>query len=285
MGIPTSYKISESGTEQGSLGKFRGTMVYRMPQSVVETYRSDFTPGLDTGGVVTTASVVSSAGVVTGYSASFAATHVGNPITIGAYGTYYIDSYTSTSTVDTSYTNTVDVTTQAITVQSSKTWPGKTGLFAPRLHDYRLEPQYPGVPDHSRLTLWYQTPAIQQLVEESTGRAMIEMDVMGIGEKMMREVVGSARVIEGPIYKSGSARYQYSVVRGSNASWRPGITQFVIKAATTQANVDSVNAKAGMVNDRELPNFGSPGTGTLMFLGAKLASRLPVSSLWMAHHH
>ena len=289
MGIPTSYKISESGTEQGSLGKFRGTMVYRMPQSVVETYRSDFTPGLDTGGVVTTASVVSSAGVVTGYSASFAATHVGNPITIGAYGTYYIDSYTSTSTVDTSYTNTVDVTTQAITVQSSKTWPGKTGLFAPRLHDYRLEPQYPGVPDHSRLTLWYQTPAIQQLVEESTGRAMIEMDVMGIGERMQREAFkgngATARIIEGPAYDQGRPSTKYDVIRGSNVSWRPGITQFVIKAATTQANVDSVNAKAGMVNDRELPNFGSPGTGTLMFLGAKLGNRLPVSSLWMGHHY
>ena len=287
MGIPTAYKISPSGVEDGSLTFFRAPLVYRIPQDEVETYRSDFTPGLDTGGVTGTASNVSSAGKVTSTTGLFSTSHVGNPITIGTAGTFYIESYTSTRTVDTSYTHTTAVTSKDLTIQSSKTYPGKSGILAPRLDHYRLEAQYPGVPGHSRLTMWYQTPRMEQLVEESTGRATIEMDTMGIAEKMTKEVdaVGG-KFIEGQDWSSVTKlQEEWRVTKGSNVSWRPGITQFIIKAASTAANVDDLQDMVGKVNDRELPNFGSPGTGTLMFLGARLQNRIPVSNLWMTHHY
>ena len=167
MAIPGNLKISESGgwNERAGFTRFHGKMVYRIPQSAVETYRNDFTPGLLTGGVTATASSVTASGVVTTYTAAFSNTHVGNPISLGAYGTYYISSYSSSIKVDTTFSTAgAALGTTAVSVNTQKLWPGRTDLLAPRLTEYNLEPQYPGVAGMSRVTMYYNTPSIHQLV-------------------------------------------------------------------------------------------------------------------------
>jgi hypothetical protein len=288
MGIPTAYKISESGggNEQGNMAHFRGKLVYRIPQDEVETYRTSFTPGLNTIGINTATTKVSSAGIVTSRTAGiFAASHVGNPITIANSGTFTITSYTSSRTVDTTFTKTTSLGVVSIVVQSYRTWADNTGVFAARLKEYSLEAQYPGVPGHSRLTLWYETPNMRQVVSEATNRAMIEMDLGGVSERLKREVVGSCRVIEGPIFATADLGRNWVVCRGSNVTWRPGLTDIRITCASTQSAIDSVNAQVGKTNKFPLPNFGNAATGTIMFKGAKLQNQLPWNSLWMTQYY
>jgi len=294
MAIPGNFKISESGggNERAGFTRFHGKMVYRIPQSAVETYRNDFTPGLLTGGVTATASSVTASGVVTTYTAAFSNTHVGNPISLGAYGTYYISSYSSSIKVDTTFSTAgAALGTTAVSVNTQKLWPGRTDLLAPRLTEYNLEPQYPGVAGMSRVTMYYNTPSIHQLVTESTARAVLSIEPGGVEEKLERERVqgrsaASQGIITGVDYEiSGDIPTHWEVTRGTNQAWRPGLTFLKLTTAARTFDVQTMLGLIGKVNQYPLPNFGNCGTGTVMFLYPKAGMQLPLSSYYMVEYY
>ncbi len=287
MAIPSEYLISESGQEYGERKKFRGTLTYAIPQAQVEGYRDDFTPGLISASVTTTADVISSAGVVTIYTADFAASMIGQPITFAGVGTYAITDYTSTQTVDTNYTGATDITSDtAVTIADAKTYPGKSGILAARLKRYKLRPEFPGFKGMAKLTMDYETPSINTLLQESTARAILEIDVVGHQEAIQREwpdsrVEGSAGMIEGISPYSSDLGTTWKVVQGSNITFRPGLTMMKVRTAASEVNLTDMKSKIGCVNDRTVSNLGNAGTGHVMFVGPKVVSELPMSDFFL----
>lgn len=284
MAIPTAYKVSEGGggNQRGGQTFFRGRIVYRIPQDEVETYRADFTPGTYSASRASTADTVSSVGLVVSHTAFFHTSDMGSPLTIGTAGTYYIDSYSGTRTVDTTYAGSA-LTSKVITLNAVKVWPGATGLLAARLSDYDLEATYPGIPGHSRVTCIYETPSLHQVMTESTGRAVLSIEPGGIGIRLKREAQSAGgKIIEGPSETTAGIKW---VPRDSNQTWLPGLTFIKVSTLASTFNINDMLGMIGKVNNTALPNFGSCATGTVMFIYPKVQTQLPEENMWVADYY
>ena len=158
-------------------------------------------------------------------------------------------------------------------------WRVTAQLFEKRIESRTVENQMPGYPGWARITCHYQSPTLRRLAEETANRGVIYVDVSAEGEKVVEDL--DAAVVEG--WHKTFDTYRWHIATGSNIVLKPKCA-LRMHVAQDDPSLSTYMGLVGKVNDATaLSNFGGAAAGTLLFLGAKMASTLDQSSdLWIA---
>ena len=156
----------------------------------------------------------------------------------------------------------------------ANTWPDHTGDDAAVLNRYWLIKEFPGRPNHAKVTCWYYTPKWRFPTQQKPIRGILTCTTMGDVERMLVETVESGRVIEGPsaVAAEVDKGQYYKVVKGDNTVLSPK-TAWRISALALVWDPNTVEGLVGKVNNAMI-FYGHGPAGKVMFLGATATAPL-----------
>jgi len=161
----------------------------------------------------------------------------------------------------------------AITKANYKVWPMNTaGIEGDAyLQKYRIT-RYPGRPGYWRVLLQFYKP--RRIADRlSEGQANLLIKVGSHWQKCVREIVGDELVVEGPVVTNPTTKrtQEWRVVEGENVTAFPQ-ANVILRTAYASPNVPSFMKLVGHWNGTVLSEIGSAGIGTMLMLGADIAT-------------